>query len=205
MAYVPKKRVALGLDQLGELIDGIHVPEGFTKAVVQSEDKEEISISLTKPDDVWIRAELYNSPDEGLTGTGHTDFMNRGFRSTYDRRGIDDSFYVEGGASVAEIVECINREVREQLARIEKSRAHALASTPAPGLGHLLTPEQRAEIGKKLTRGGSHLFRPSGMGTAYEATTKRPRDRFGWKAADPKLSEYLGVKGPIYLIMHDYD
>jgi hypothetical protein len=108
-----------------------------------------------------------------LDCNGHTAFKTEtGWWATFDRRGIEDSFYLGNyGDSPAEV----SRVIQEQLVKIEASKETSKKMVKIPGFGYSVHQDQLEALKKKLASGQSHNFMPSGMGTGHRVSTKRSR------------------------------
>lgn len=150
---------------------------------------------------VTIRISFWKD-GEWMVASGHTDFDTAQGRKTFDRRGIDDSFYVEEGQTLEQVAETMN----EQLEKVKASRERIANSVPVPGLpgSFLVTPEKREEISKLLNAGKTHSFTPGGMGTGYQLYTGRRQSHFD-SVAPKQLREFFGVTKALFYRMLDCD
>jgi hypothetical protein len=153
-------------------------------------------------DGVTIRVVLDGLDDEWSAGTGHTTFTTAKGERTFDRTGVEDSFYLSHDATVASV----DAEVASQLQRVAESRARLLRSETVPGLpgAWSVTPERKAEIAAALKAGRRHDFRPAGFGTGYSVGTK-PVHRYSGAALPRVTSDFFGVKGTLYYETLDCD
>jgi hypothetical protein len=94
-------------------------------------------------------------------GIGHTTFTTAKGTRTFDRTGVEDSFYVHLYDGVAGV----QAKIEGQLKRVGESRERIKGMIDIPGINWLTTPEGKEEITKKLKAGKCHEFRPSGFGT----------------------------------------
>lgn len=131
------------------------------------------------------------------TVDGSTYYKGDGGWRTYDRRGIDSSFYTGSLTDPAEVI-------AEQRERIVKSLAVSKEMVSIPGFGWRIHKDALPKVKAKLAEGGSHSFTPHGMGVGKQVTTRRPRDRYGWQKAGAAMAEFFGV-GALYIIDFDYD
>jgi hypothetical protein len=154
---------------------------------------EPVPTAIFAGDGVTIRIEM-NGNGDYMHGCGHTNFTTCHGERTYDRTGVDDSFYVHAAwlKTPAETPEQVGATLLEQLARVAKSREHAKQSVIVPGLGYSVTPEQRAKYTADLIAGHAVRFTPSGFGTGYSLTILR-RSRWD-KAAKPETAAFFGVR-----------
>lgn len=141
----------------------------------------------------------YQHPDHvcftiDYTGCGHTTFRTvRGMRS-YDRLGVEDSFYWNSE-------EELSRVLLRDLARIDLSRAYHERAIEVPGIGFTVSPEGRDAIREKLKSGRSHSFHPSGFGTGYVIV---PNKRHNYSKASPALRKFFGVRA-LWIYRYDAD
>jgi len=179
-----------------DLVEGIAVPDGFKKSfVTRTEYGEKVRVlTLEKKGDTTIEIHLTNDPDTWAMGSGHTNFTTALGMRTFDRLGCDDSFYVDvPEKGKPGVVEAVNAQIVEQLARIVKSRDTLARSEVIPQIGFSVTPERKAECIKLLKAGKSVTFTPSGFGTGYELTTKANRRSYGLEWGSKELAAFFGV------------
>jgi hypothetical protein len=186
-----------------KFLNDLATPEGFVKTF-GTEDyswgKEKIlhpSVIFTKGTDIEIKIVISSPTDKYMAGSGHTSFATKLGRRTFDRRGVEDSFYVEPGLDV----EKTNAQVLRQIEKVAESVARMERSVAVPIWGFTVTPETLEEIKGKLTKGKTHTFTPAGFGTGYVLSKKRSR----WsRLADPKINAFFGV-GALYFDTLDCD
>jgi hypothetical protein len=186
-----------------KFMDALAIPEGFTKTF-GTEDyswgKEKVlhpSVIFTKGTDIEIKIVITSPTDKYMAGSGHTSFNTKLGRRTFDRRGVEDSFYVEPGLDV----EKTNAQILRQIEKVAESVARMERSKAIPVLGFTVTPEAFEEIKAKLAKGKSHTFTPAGFGTGYVISKKRSRfARF----CDQQVIDFFGV-GALYQETLDCD
>lgn len=128
---------------------------------------------------------------------GHTIFKNsRGGWSSFDRVGVSDSFYIshydEGDDAD------VNKVLARELARIDKYLADDATRISVPVIGYRITTEQKAQYIATLKAGRTISFRPSGFGTGYVFSIRKPR---GWgRQADPRIAEFF--EQPVLWVEH---
>lgn len=189
------KRQALPALDVERFIEQLAVPEGFTKTR-GTEDyswgKEKIlhpSVTLSKGTEIEIKIVLSSPDAEYIRGSGHTSFDTKLGRRTFDRRGVDDSFYVDD----VDTVETVNEKVKRQIEKVAESVSRLARSMSVPKWGFSVTPEQLDEIKAKLNKGQSHTFTPAGFGTGY-VISKPGRKRNRWaKPAPQEIVDFFGV------------
>lgn len=115
---------------------------------------------------------ITNTIDD-LDCSGHTVFKTeKGGWATFDRRGVEDSFYLGSyGDSPADV----SRVIQEQLVKIEASKETSKKMVTIPGFGYSVHQDQLESLKKKLASGQSHSFTPSGFGTGHRVSTKKSR------------------------------
>jgi hypothetical protein len=192
----------------------VPLPEftGWTGAVGEDRwgygDKALITPTFTakSPDGITITLRFYgrNAGKEkpasyDSKASGHTSFTTSQGVRTFDRTGVEDSFYLQ----LADTVEDVLQRFRDQIKRVAESRARIDRSESIPGLGFLATPELKAQVTAELKAGKSHSFTPSGFGTGYRLYTGRQQSRFDHRAK-AETEAFFGVS-PIYLQTMDCD
>lgn len=195
----PGTAANLGADAF---LAALAVPEGFARALV----KDGPAFTWKgEPAEQWpavvftghggqttVKVVLRDAEDEYSPGTGHTDFTTARGSFSYDRVGVDDSFYVDADDTVADVDE----KVRAQVAKVAEARERHLTSESVPFVGHVVTPERKAAIAATLRGGKVHSFRPSGFGTGYDVSV-RPRSRHAKRAPDA-MAAFFGVEQLYY-------
>jgi hypothetical protein len=119
-------------------------------------------LAKTKEDDTY---DLSHYGSARAIGSTHFIGARTGSWCTFDRRGIDDSFYTGSATDPAEVV-------REQLERIAKCREASVHYISIPGWRYNIHKDQLSEVKETLKQGGSHLFTPHGMGTAHRISIR---------------------------------
>jgi hypothetical protein len=122
---------------------------------------------------------------------------------TFDRIGVDDSFYWKPwdykGAPKVDLKEVYS----ELFARITKSREFAKSAIKVPEIGHSVSPERLVTMKAELNKKGFVSFYPSGFGTGYNVTKKSTR-KYGVKRATKALEDFFGVT-PLFVESFDCD
>lgn len=169
--------------------------EGYSDAwapTVWAEDKTQRWLLVaTETARVAVNADFSEGGwgEPGVRACGHTLFKDaEGGWRTFSRRGIEDSFYDDGGARAATLL-------GEQLERAAKGSQRSVDNLgkwiTIPGAPSRLHKDKLAEAQAKLRRGGQLTLAPSGFGTAMVISGK-PMRGFGWKR-NPAVAEALGV------------
>lgn len=137
-------------------------------------------------------------------GDGTTSFKAQdGNWLTFDRRGVDSSFYWRAfdykGAGMPDIKEVI----AEQLTRIATSREFQKFALKIPQIGHSISPVGLERLKEEFRKNdtASRSFHPAGFGTGY--TVSRTRSRFATRATKA-LEDFIGVS-PLYVSTFDAD
>jgi hypothetical protein len=186
-----------------KFLEEIAVPEGFTKTFCEEDyswGREKIlhpAVKLEKGTEIEIKIVITDPNGSWACGSGHTSFSTKLGRRTFDRRGVEDSFYVDKD----DTVEKVNEKVRRQIEKVAESVSRMARSQAIPVLGFTVTPEALEEIKAKLAKGKSHTFTPSGFGTGYVISKKR--SRFA-RHCDPAINAFFGV-GALYFETLDCD
>jgi hypothetical protein len=146
------------------------------------------SILLTDDEGTRITIDFFDAKNEwGCAADGSTSFMTEKGRRTFDRIGVESSFYLSG----EDTPERAAGTIRDQWRMIEAARARSKTSIPVPVIGFSVQPETKAEITKRLLAGSSYSFRPSGFGTGYTISTKR---RWRGDKFAPEVAAFFGVE-----------
>lgn len=150
---------------------------------------------------------LANATDQiefhfNLGGGGTTKFkVADGSTRTFDRRGVEDSFYWAAFDYKGAETPVMSEVFAAQLERIAKSRKFFETSVVIPQIGFSTSPEGLAKLKKTLQAKGHQTFTPSGFGTGYTLSGKSMG--FGSRAT-PALEEFLGIS-PVYVQSMDCD
>jgi hypothetical protein len=142
-----------------------------------------------------------------ITGSGHTRFKANGEWYTFDRLGVEDSFY-HLPMYKGQKVPSLNEIVAEQLARVENRIAYHKTAVKVPGLPGTWTVahDKVQELKDQLKANGHITFTPAGFGTGYCVTRRRPAGplKYGRSRAKPELEEFLEFS-PLYVENMDCD
>lgn len=149
--------------------------------------------------EIWMNERGEEKPRGwDLVASGHVIFTSdRGPRS-FDRTGVEDSFYLRPGDGV----EDVQKILEQQIERVAEARARLKTMEPVPGLGWLLDAAGKARVVELLRAGKSHTFTPSGFGTGYRVSARRSVAHM--RRAKPETEAYFGV-GPLWLESIDCD
>lgn len=184
----------------------IPTPDGFVKTDVVEEwspKQKWPGVQFVGHDGkTTIKVIMHNVEDEYAPGTGHTDFVTSRGSFSFDRHGVDDSFYVNAEDTPAKVFD----ELLNQIRRVVESRERHLTSETVPFVGYIVTPDRKVEIAATLRSGGVHSFTPSGFGTGYRFSTNRRKvGTWDVKTAPEAFGKFFGVLTPVYYVTLDCD
>lgn len=182
-----------------QLMAGIETPAGLrrTEGVEQQawgnfEPRPQL---VLESDDVRIEIN-FSSDASYMLADGHVSFnSSQGWR-TFDRRGVDDSFYIDNPRkqySDEDPTPAANEAIKDFLERkIPEARARIDGSEAVPGLnGRLASKAQKQELADK----GSVQLYPSGFGTGYHFFTGATwANQPDVREASPEQKAFFGVK-----------
>jgi hypothetical protein len=134
---------------------------------------------------VFHKSSLGPPASYSTKASGHTSFTTSKGTRTFDRTGVEDSFYLRPADTALDFLAVVTR----QLEKVEESRKRIDASESIPGIPFMVTPESKAQITAALLSGKSHSFYPSGFGTGY-VICARPM-RHG--RSKPEAAAFFGV------------
>lgn len=136
-------------------------------------------------------------------GFGTTSFkVGDGWR-TFDRRGVEDSFYwkpfsFEKGKKID-----FKALFAEHLERIEKRRDYHKTAITVPDIKFTVSPERLVTLKTELNKRGYISFHPSGFGTGYNIL-KRSTRRYGVRRGSADLEKFFGIS-PLFIESLDCD
>lgn len=208
-----ERREAQSLAELKAFVPSIPVPEGWFGEFVD--------------DSYWtngghVNRENYQivSPEGDIKivfrmgGPGSTNFRIGEKWYTFDRRGVDDSFYwLPWGTRERKTPLDIAAIIREQIERVKDRRLFHERALDVPGIGFKIDPETKAKYIEALKAPNGHItFTPSGFGTGYtvarfDHVTKNGSGFAGyqrWKRASAALDDFFSV-GPLWIERIDCD
>jgi hypothetical protein len=191
------------VDAFKKRMSKIKMPEGFTGTFGEEKwppgNETYHHFELVKENDTKIKFDL--------SGCGHTSFMvGDGWRS-FDRTGVEDSFYHTKVYKGDDRVIDLDTIIAEQLKRIAERREYYKSAVEVPGLPAKFTvaPDGVAGLKASIKNNGHLSFTPSGFGVGY-CVTKRPQQglRYGEVRAKPELEKFLD-HSPLYVHTLDCD
>ena len=160
-----------------------------------TEDSDKLRLSIPEGDGMEIIISFYSDADVGC----ETVYSAKGKRFTFDRLGVEASFYFES-------VEKLPEQIAEQRELVKQAQTR-LANTSSFNLGPvtlMLTPERLQQIVDTIKSGKTHTYMPSGFGTGYYFSTKASiRSRWDRAQASPELVKLVGQ--PVYVSQFDAD
>lgn len=167
--------------------DGIPVPAGFH--VIPLGHRGDSYANGVERDDSLIRIS-WDRDERPASGIGRTEYRADAGAHwySYDRIGVEASFYFKNKRN---LVEVIAGEIVRACEGIVRAR---VPRTPVPGLGWSLTAERRQQLTQQLHFAGWIELRPSGFGTGYRISTRRPsRDTRYDPQPHADLAAYFGA------------
>lgn len=136
-------------------------------------------------------------------GDGTTRFTTTKGTRTFDRHGVNSSFYwtdewdnKDGTKMVAELT--------THLARIEARRVFIATSITVPQIGYSISEQMRAEHQATLKSGRSITFTPSGFGQSQTLYTGRQQFRYDTPATQ-ELKDFFAITGSAWIQKNDHD
>jgi len=132
-------------------------------------------------------------------GDGSTSFKAGDHWATFDRRGVESSFYWKPLWEKDERPD-IKVILNEQLERIAKHRVYAATAIKVPQISFTVSPENLAKLKVTFKNKGYHRFHPSGFGTGYTVSAKPLRHG---SRASKELETFFGV--PLWVETFDAD
>ena len=136
-------------------------------------------------------------------GDGTTEYWleKQKFWASFDRRGVESSFYyvpLWETDKVPPVTEIVARQVERVL---ERRRYHE-SSIAIPEIGFTISPEHLPKLKEELKKNGYRSFMPSGFGTGKTVSVKR--SKYNCKRATQALEDFMGMS-PLYVSSFDAD
>ena len=180
----------------------IPVPEGFEASWEEQDGARYEKVAVLVLSNPTTEVKFTFRP----WGDGTTSFNTPRGWATFDRVGVEPSFYWRdwaiGGAGEKSLTPEKMAEVfAEQLKRIAEARKYYETAISVPQIGFTTSPERLARDKATLAKGGALTFTPSGFGTGY--TVARRPSRFATRAK-PELEAFFGFS-PLYVSTFDAD
>jgi hypothetical protein len=137
-----------------------------------------------------------------FSGKGHpycsTIYKAQGTSFSFDRLGVEDSFYFES-------LDALPKQFMEQLERVRAAQ-HRLAKSTKCNLGPVtlfMTQESIDKMLETLKAGKVHVYHPSGFGTGYQFSIRNISNRYDRAKASKELELLVGHK--VYVTAFDAD
>lgn len=193
-----KKRKKIIGPSMDEIAAGLETPAGFSRLDSEEgpyyEGDSPFKVITLEGDGITIKVNLNGSDEDYFIGDGHVSFESSKGTRTFDRYGVEDSFYIENPPKWAntnkkpvDIVGETNATIRDFIDRkVPEARARIDSKETVPGLGLLVGDSQK----KALLSKGTLSLTPSGFGTGYTFSTT-PR-RYG-KPATAEQKKFFGA------------
>lgn len=144
--------------------------------------------------------------DQYVSFDGHTSFLIGDSWSTFDRYGVEDSFYLKPVGIVVRSKwdnQDLNVAVAEQMARITERREKLAAAggfISIPDLGFRVVRARLDEMTAALKAGKGTSLSPSGFGRGYFLKANIGRGYLGqWKRASEELKKFFSVDSLYYM------
>jgi hypothetical protein len=193
-------------------VERIQAPQGWTREVIEHKCVDSdwgqwaydgmVSVRLLgSTEGIIFRVTTVRNPVKGedpVCFSGTTLFKVNNMWTSFDRRGIDDSFYSPFGEPLPDPLVV----TKEQIIRIKRWREQDALKENVPGTPYRINPQQRSEYCRRLQQGLPIEFTPSGMGIGKRYHTKR-RTPYA-KPAPREMATYFGVSA-LWMTEFDYD
>ncbi len=174
MAKKAKKQMQSALTTMGfeAFAAAIKAPEGFAASCFSRKEgfgqwERETQVLLFTQEGVKIEVVFHSVTAEAdefdFPASGHVTFTTSQGSFSFDRIGVEDSFYVTG----LDTPESVSKKLVEQVKRIEETKNRHARSETVPTLGFVVTPERKSKMIADLKAGKPISFMPSGFGTGY--------------------------------------
>jgi hypothetical protein len=174
-----------GFDERGGIAPSVE----WTTLYVRTDQKVRIAVLVTSTDT------LEDSRSKMFFG-GHVHYLAfDGKWRTFDRRGVDDSFYLTEEDDALATLHAFSEKA-------EASRLKSATLRKVPGTPFEMYEEKILGYAERLIRDGFIHLTPSGMGTGYRITSRCEEDS---KLLPEATSSFFGVKGPLYYSTFDHD
>lgn len=184
-----------------KFLNAVPAPDGFTKEIYRenigwSEKSGTRPAVRFRTSDIEIQI-VMGDMNSYSVGDGHTLFDTAKGRMSFDRTGVEDSFYVDADDTLA----AVNAKLQKQINRIAETRARLARSVTVPHYGYNLTPERLAEHQLTLRKGGRVQLAPAGFGTGH-TFSMRP-SRWAHPCRDD-VNNFFGI-GMLFVETFDHD
>lgn len=144
--------------------------------------------------------ESQGKSEYGISGT--TKFLYKGKEYTFDRRGIEDSFYLGDKYSTYKTLdEAMVGELERVRVRIKNLNDQG-GLVPVPGTSIQITEKHKSELVERIKSTGSVAIHPSGFGQGY-TFSKMLRSRYDQRATAEQC-KFFGMS-PLFVSQFDCD
>jgi hypothetical protein len=214
----PRKRI-----NLQPIVDAFQTPDGFIRETGEGRADRQSHYTEwggKRTEGRWLRLTspsvviVLNYPDKStlchagsIIADGHTyylDPINPDGWYTFDRTGVDDSFYLSAPCDWDKDGLDLTKKVQEQLDRIRERLAKSLAAGPRidiPHTGFSVTQGGKVKITERLLGGQGYSLTPSGFGRGLNLRTRRTSH---WDKYRPDLAAFFGVP-EVWVSEFDHD
>lgn len=151
---------------------------------------------------------IYQNQGIGTTKYWYEPQGKPGFWASFDRRGVDNSFYwidhsyTKGKPDVVKTIVEMIEIFKNQIDKVKKMREYGKSAIQIPQIGFSTSPAGKAEHIKRIQDTGYTQFTPSGFGTGY--TLSRRKLYSYSKPAGKELIDFFGL-GPLWISTMDCD
>ena len=186
-----------------EMMANITTPAGFTRTegtwpgyVWGNQPPKNLPQLTLEGDGITIQINFGDDKEGYMLADGHVSFTSEQGTRTFDRRGVDDSFYIDNPRkqfSLEDPTRDTNATIQDFIDRkVPEARARIAGSEQVPGLnGRLATKAQKQQL---LDKGTLDLY-PSGFGTGYHFMTSAAwANQPGVREGSEEQKRFFGVK-----------
>ena len=180
---------------LGALYSGYRPdPNDGQRHIILTNEKDQIKIVVNYSVGKHVKWDL---------ASGHTSFTKDGKEYTFDRRAVEDSFYISYERN-DEID--LNKMVEKQIERVHESRERTKnegGNVTVPGTSIEVTVKRKADLSAELKKRKSIQITPAGFGIGYSFTLKR-QYRYS-SPASLAQKKFFDVDGQLFVDTLDCD
>lgn len=185
-------------DEFRMFVSKIVLPTGLTGSFEEDDFNRSELNYIIQSEDVKI---IFRAAGHGSTSFKCPDGKWR----TFDRRGVDWSFYSQSLWDGDDRELDPTKIVQEQVSKIAERLTYYAAAITVPGLegSFTVSPEGLVELRTRIKQNGVVHFAPSGFGRGYTVTKRRTR-QFGERRATQELESFLNST-PLFVVAVDCD
>jgi hypothetical protein len=188
-----------------DLVAGINVPGMVgTQETEKWPGQPDMPVFVLTGNGITIRVNFWGGDIKkpvsasNVLASGHVSFTTSKGERTFDRTGVEDSFYVYWRG-----VPAVQAEIEKQITKVAESRTRIDGMVSIPGIPFLINPAE-IENTAALIRGNGKRFLPSGFGTGYYLYSRsKPASRYDGRAT-VNTEKFFGVS-PIWIRHEDCD